>query len=413
MARRTYKRLTAATIKAVATVPGMYPDGDGLYLAVTKAGVASWGFRYSMGGGREHWMGLGPLRHVSLGEARKLADEARRQKGSGIDPLAARRAQRLSRAEEAAKAISFEDCARAYISAHQAGWKNPVHRKQWPSTLERYVYPVFGKVRVQAVDVGMVMQSLEPIWTVKPETAGRVRGRIESVLDWAAARDYRQGDNPARWRGHLENLLPKRSKLSPVQHHPAIAHAELGAFLIDLRRQDGIASRALEFAILTAARTGEVIGATWDEINISERLWTIPAVRMKSGLAHRVPLSKAALKIIESMKAVRVGDWVFPGTTVAQPLSNMSLLKLLSRMGRGDLTVHGFRSTFRNWCAECTNFPHEVAEMALSHAVGDKVEAAYRRGDLLEKREQLAEAWARFCAAPAMAGDVVPLRGTR
>ncbi len=268
---------------------------------------------------------------------------------------------------------------------------------------------MFGDLPVAAVDTALVTKAIEPVWTLKPETASRVRGRIESVLDWAKARGYRAGDNPARWRGHLDNLLPARSKVRRVEHHAALPYGEAAAFMAELRRQEGMAARALEFAILTAARTSEVLGARWGEINIAERLWTVPGERMKAGREHRVPLSDAAMAIIEAMAERRQGEFVFAGAR-GGTLSNMAMLMLLRRMGRGDLTAHGFRSTFRDWAAERTNFPADVAEMALAHTVADKVEAAYRRGDLFAKRRQLAEAWARFCDAPAAAGQVVPLR---
>jgi integrase len=266
---------------------------------------------------------------------------------------------------------------------------------------------------VQAVDVGFVMKVIEPIWAIKPETASRVRGRIESVLDWATARGYRQGENPARWRGHLENLLPKKSKVRRVEHHAALPYAEIAAFMAELRQQEGVAAHALEFAILTAARTGEVIGAKWDEIDPGERLWTVPADRMKAGKEHRVPLSDPALAILEGMRKIRQGDHIFPGGKAGRPISNMAMLMLLRRMGRGDLTAHGFRSSFRDWAAERTTFPAEVAEMALAHTVSDKVEAAYRRGDLFQKRRQLSDAWAQFCVAAPAAGQVVPIRTAR
>jgi integrase len=246
------------------------------------------------------------------------------------------------------------------------------------------------------VDVGLVMKAIEPIWTVKPETAGRVRGRIESILDWATTRGYRTGENPARWRGHLENLLPARSKVRRVEHYAALPYAAIGAFMAQLRQSDGPSARALAFLILTAARTGEVIGARWDEINVAERIWIVSADRMKAGREHRVPLSNAALAIVEKMAAIRAGEYVFPGGKAGRPMSNMALLMLLRRMGRGDLTAHGFRSTFRDWAAERANFPAEVAEMALAHTVSDKVEAAYRRGDLFEKRREIMAAWANF-----------------
>jgi len=250
---------------------------------------------------------------------------------------------------------------------------------------------------------------LEPIWTTKPETAGRVRGRIESVLDWATARGYRQGENPARWRGHLENLLPKKSKVRRVEHHAALPYAEIGTFIAELQQQEGVAARALEFAILTAARTGEVIGAKWDEIDFGERLWTVPTERMKAGKEHRVPLSDAALAVLEEMQKIRSADFVFPGGKSRRSISNMAMAMTLRRLSRGDLTVHGFRSSFRDWAAERTGFPAEVAEMALAHTVSDKVEAAYRRGDLFQKRRQLMEAWTRFCSAPLASATVVSI----
>lgn len=405
---RTIGKLTALAV-AQAKRRGYFCDGGGLFLQVSAAGAKSWVFRFKEGG-RLREMGLGPTYTVSLAEARQKALECRKLRLEGLDPIERRRAVRWQAKLDAAKAISFEECAARYIAAHKAGWRNPKHAAQWPSTLVTYVNPIFGEIPVEAVDVGLVMKALEPIWTEKPETAARVRGRIESILDWATARGYRQGENPARWRGHLENLLPNRSKVRRVEHHAALAYTEIAAFMIELRQQEGIAASALEFAILTAARTGEVIGARWGEINTGERLWTIPAERMKAGKEHRVPLSDAAMAIVEKMAAIRSGDFAFPGAKAQRPLSNMAFLMLLRRMDRGDLTAHGFRSSFRDWAAERTTFPAEVAEMALAHAVSDKVEAAYRRGDLFQKRRQLADAWARFCAAPAGNGAVVPIR---
>jgi integrase len=298
--------------------------------------------------------------------------------------------------------MTYKDCAERYIEAHRAGWKNAKHAAQWGATLDSYVYPIMGKLPVDSVDTGLVMRALEPIWTEKPETASRVRGRIESILDWATVRGHRQGDNPARWRGHLDNLLPARAKVRRVEHHAALPYGDMGAFMAELRQQPGLAARALEFAILTAARTGEVIGATWAEIDLEARVWTIPASRMKAGREHRMPLSEAAMAILNGLP--KGGDQPFR-------MSNMAMLKLLQRMGRKDVTTHGFRSTFSDWCAERTNYPSEVREMALAHTVGDKVEAAYRRGDLFEKRRQLAEAWAKFCATPRPGGGaVVPMR---
>jgi integrase len=404
---RTIGKLTAVAVTQ-AKRRGYYGDGGGLFLQVSINGAKSWVFRFKEGG-RLREMGLGPTHTVSLAEARQKALECRKARLDGHDPIEARKAERMKARLDAAKAMTFEACAERYIAAHKAGWKNDKHAAQWPATLSTYVYPVFGSLPVQAVDVGLVMKAIEPIWTAKPETASRVRGRVESIIDWATARGYRQGENPARWRGHIENLLPKKTKVRRVEHHAALPYPEIAAFMVGLRQQEGVAARALEFAILTAARTGEVIGARWDEINIGERLWTVPAERMKGGREHRVPLSDAALAIVEAMAAIRAGDFVFPGGKANRPLSNMALLMLLRRIGRGELTAHGFRSTFRDWAAERTTSPAEVAEMALAHTVSDKVEAAYRRGDLFQKRRQLADAWAKFCAAATPAGRVVPL----
>jgi len=309
--------------------------------------------------------------------------------------------------------MTFKACAEAYIEAHKAGWRNAKHANQWANTLATYAYPVFGGEPVQAVDVALVTKVLEPIWTTKTETASRVRGRIESVLDWATARGYRKGDNPARWRGHLENLLPRRTKVQRVQHHPALPYAEIGAFLTALRVQEGIAARALEFTILTAARTSETIGAGREEFNQDRTIWTVPDGRIKGGKEHRVPLSPAASAVVKKMLADHNGAFAFPGGKPKKPLSNAGMSAVLDRMGRDDITVHGFRSTFRDWAAETTPFPNEVVEMALAHVIENKAEAAYRRGDLLEKRRPLMEAWAEYCARPApAAGDnVVPIRG--
>jgi integrase len=388
---------------------GYYGDGGGLYLQVSESGAKSWVFRFKQDG-KAREMGLGPVHTVSLAEARLKALDCRRARLDWRDPIEDRKTARAVARLDAAKAVTFQACAERYIAAHKTGWRNVKHAAQWTATLTRYVYPHIGSLPVQAIDVGLVLKAIEPIWAAKPETAGRVRGRIESILDWATARAYRQGENPARWRGHLENLLPRPSKVRRVKHHAALPYPEIASFMAELRQQEGVAAQALEFAILTAARTGEVIGARWSELNLAEGLWTIPTERMKAGKEHRVPLSDAALAIVQTMVRIRQGDFVFPGASPGRPPSNMALLMLLRRMGRADLTAHGFRSTFRDWAAERTNFPAEVAEMALAHSVGDKVEAAYRRSDLFEKRRNLAEAWAKFCATPSGAGQVVPLR---
>jgi len=378
-----------------------------LYLLVSTSLRASWIYRYQ-DNGKKHDHGLGPYPDVSLADARKARLKCDGLRRDGIDPIAARKAARAKAKLDTAKAMTFKDCAAAYIKAHMAGWRNPKHAAQWPNTLAAYVYPVFGSLPVQDVDVGLVMRALEPIWREKPETASRVRGRIENVLDWATARGYRQGENPARWRGHLENLLPKKTKVQRVEHHAALPYAELPEFMVELQRREGVAARALEFLALTAVRTGEVRGAKWSEINLVQRLWTIPAERVKAGREHRVPLSDAAMAILGQMQEIRQSDYVFPGGKVRRPLNHAALLEVLQRMGRSDLTVHGLRSTFRDWTAEQSSFPHEVAEMALGHVVANAVERAYRRGDLFQKRRQVMDAWARFCtAAPAASGKAV------
>jgi integrase len=393
---RTTSRLTVKQVKVLRSKRGMHADGGGLYLAVSKGGSASWVYRYRPAGAvRERYKGLGPLHTITLAEAREAAHECRRLRLQGIDPLATRQTERA-----AVTPMTFKECAEAYIKAHSAGWKNQKHVAQWPSTLTAYVYPVFGDLPVGTIDVGLVMRSLEPIWNEKPETASRVRGRIESILDWATARGYRQGENPARWRGHLENLLPKKAKVRQVAHLAATPYPEIGTFMVKLRRQKGVAARALEFTVLTAARSGEVTGATWEEIDTKAQVWTVPASRMKAGRQHRVPLTGEAM--------IALGE---PGSGLIFPnITDRALRDFLHRMGRTE-TVHGFRSAFSDWCAEQTNFPAEVREMALAHTVSDKVEAAYRRGDLFQKRRQLAEAWSRYCGAPAMPADnLVALR---
>lgn len=396
--------------------PGMHSDGGGLYLQVTEgsdgAPRKSWLFRYAVAG-RERQMGLGPLSDVPLAEARNRATAARELRREGKDPIVEREAARATASLAATKVMSFDDCATAYIAAHRAGWRNVKHASQWTNTIATYCSPVFGKLPVQLVDVGLVMKVVEPLWISKPETAGRLRGRIERILDWAKVRGYRDGENPARWRGHIDQLLPARGKVARVKHHAALPYSELPVFMAQLKDRDAVAARALEFAILTAARTGEVIGAKWDELDLIERVWSIPAERMKGGREHRVPLSGAAMEIVQHMSTIRQNDHVFPGDR-RDALSNMALLMLLRRMERTDITAHGFRSTFRDWVEEQTDSPRAVAEMALSHAIGSAVEAAYRRGDLLEKRRPLMKRWAEYCTAPrAMVKTVTAFRSKR
>jgi integrase len=360
MARQIHRLNTLAVARA--KQPGRYADGGGLCLQVSGAGAKSWIFRYmrgrtEAGRPREREMGLGSLGAVSLAEARQLAQDARKLLAQGTDPLEAREAARAAQRAEEARGLSFEAAAESYIQANAPGWRNPKHRAQWKATLATYAFPTVGGVSVSAVDVGMVVKVLEPIWTEKPETASRVRGRIEAVLDWATARGLRTGDNPARWRGHLSNIFPRRTKVARVKHHEALPYAELAQFVAELRAQDGIASRALEFAILTAARTSEVTGATWQEFNLDGGLWTVPAGRIKAGKEHRVPLSPRALAILRDVAKLRNTEessaYVFPGGRRGKPLSESAMLALLKRMDRAGLTVHGFRSTFRDWSAEC------------------------------------------------------------
>jgi len=396
-------RLTALKVDRTSR-PGMYADGGGLYLRVTEDGTKNWVYRYMLNG-RPRWMGMGPLAIYGLQEARAKALDARRRRHEGVDPIDARKAERMRAQLDAAKSITFRECADAYIKSHRAGWRNSKHAAQWQATLASYAGPVMGALSVQAIDTALVLKVLESIWSEKPETAGRLRGRIEAVLDLAKVRGYREGENPARWRGHLDKLLPPRSKVRRVVHHAALPYAELPGFLVQLREQEGIAARALEFTILTAARTGETIFAQWSEVALLDKIWTVPAERMKAGKIHRVPLSARALAILQEMEALRPpGDadgYVFPGGKAGKSLSNMAFLMLLRRMGRDDLTAHGFRSTFRDWAAERTNFPSEVAEMALAHTVSDKTEAAYNRSDLFERRRRLMQQWATFCTRPA------------
>jgi integrase len=414
---RTIGRLTALKV-AKAKTAGMYSDGGGLYLRVTPDETKNWVFRFMLNR-RPRWMGLGPLHTISLADARIRAGEYRKLRHDGVDPIESRRAERQQASLNAARSITFKECAERYIEAHKAGWRNAKHAAQWESTLATYAEPEIGALSVQAIDTALVTKVLEPIWSTKSETAGRVRGRIEAILDWAKVRGFRVGENPARWRGHLDKLLPARSKVRRVEHHAALAYTDLPAFMETLRAQEGTAARALEFAILTAARTGEVIGVLWDEIDLSEKVWTIPADRMKAGKEHRVPLSPRALAILNDLKPTQENKeteearFVFTGGKRGKPLSNMALLMLLRRMGRDDTTAHGFRSTFRDWTSERTNFPSEVAEMALAHTVADKVEAAYRRGDLFERRRRIMAAWGTFCTTPPKEEtprNVAPLR---
>ena len=403
-------KLNAARMRTL-TKPGTYGDGAGLYLQVRGPGKRSWLYRFKLHG-RAHLMGLGAVDDVSLAEARDAAGAARKLVRQGMNPIDQRRAARAESATQAG--LTFAQVADAYIAAHEPSWRNAKHRQQWRNTLDTYAVPFLGKLPVAQVSVGEVMRVLEPLWREKTETASRLRGRIESVLDYATARGWRTGENPARWRGHLDNLLPARSKVAKVEHHSALPWRQVGAFTAALAQEEGVSALALQFAILTAARTGEVIGARWSEFDMQAATWTVPAERMKAGREHRVPLSDDALDALrEVAKLATKPDpkaFIFPGGKQGKPLSSMALLMLLRRMGRGDLTAHGFRSTFRDWCAEATNYPREVAEAALAHTLRDKTEAAYQRGDLMERRRRLMAEWAAFCARPAATGAVVSPR---
>jgi integrase len=376
--------------------------------------------------GRTRDAGLGPFPAVTLAVARETADKWRKIVASGKDPIERRNEQRAAERVEAAKAMTFDDCSAAYIAAHEAAWRNAKHRQQWTNTLRTYVTPVFGKLPVQSVDVALVLKVIEPMWVTKPETANRVRGRIETVLDWAKARELRTGENPARWRGHLEHMLPPKSKLRKVKHHPALPFNEVGAFMMSLRKRPGIAAAALEFVILNATRTTETLGAAWSEVDLQAKLWIIPGERMKGGEEHRVPLSDAAVAVLKRMEAVRQGDLFFPGGKEGAPLSDAAMATVIDRMNAANkesglpiwvdarvnrpIVPHGFRSSFRDWAAERTAFPREIAEKALAHIVGDETERAYQRGDLLDKRRKLMDAWAAYCAKVETAGaEILPI----
>lgn len=412
MGKRLFQELSSLKIKSL-TKQKYYCDGGGLYFRIREFGVSHWVFRFTSRAGKAREMGLGPYPYVGLAEARERAAEARKTVRDGNDPLELRRDGENAAKFAEAKRITFAECAKQYIKAHRTGWKSDKHAAQWENTLTTYAFPVIGKLLVDSVDTGLAMKIIEPIWTTKTETASRVRGRIESILDWATVRGYRKGDNPARWHGHLESLLPARSAVANVEHHAALPYEETGAFIAELNNQEGVAARALEFTILTAARTNEAIGAKWSEIDMAEKVWTIPAERMKMKREHRVPLSARAVKLLLKLLATKQGEFVFPGMKEGKPLSNMAMLTVLNRMSRNDLTAHGFRSTFRDWAAERTNVPSQVAEMALAHAIGDKVEAAYRRGELFDKRRKLMDSWASYCGMVASVTTVIQINMKR
>ena len=392
--RRLHQRLTPLEVKNLKQ-PGFYPDGDGLYLKVTAKGNKTWHFRFKLAK-KPREMGLGPYPGVSLKQARSNAEEARLLIRKGQDPIEQRKTVRA--AERARGVPTFELFAGEYIEAHAGEWRNAKHRQQWENTLATYAHPVIGNLPVDAITLDHILKILEPIWSTKTETASRVRQRIENVLDAAIAKGLRTAANPARWKGNLKHLLAAPEKTKAVTHHPALPYAELPDFIDALQRVEGLAAKALFFTILTASRTNEVLQAHWPELDFDAALWTIPGARMKAGREHRVPLSEAALAILQPLYECREQDdsYVFPGMKPNKPLSSMSMLMTLRRMQKG-LTVHGFRSTFRDWCAEETHFHPDIAEAALAHVINNKARAAYERGDKLEKRRELMERWADYC----------------
>ncbi len=391
---RAIHRLSAVKVATLKRA-GYYADGGCLYLKVTPTGSKSWIFRFALEG-RKRDAGLGVFPAVSLVKARGLAQRYRELVADGTDPIEARKGEREKARLASAKSMTFEQCAKAYINSHEAGWRSSVHRKQWRRTLAAYVFPVIGTLPVRAIETTLVLKALEPIWREKTDTAARIRGRIEAVLDWAKVRGYRDGENPARWRGHLDHLLPAKSKLVKVKHHAALPYREINSLMARLRCETATSARALELMVLTATRLSEALGARWEENDFNERMWTIRGERMKSGREHRVPLSARSVAILNEMAKVRHNEFVFPGAKQGRPLSRVTLLAQLRKVG-SDHTAHGFRSTFRDWAAEQTRYPREAAELALAHSVGGAVERAYQRGDLIEKRRKLMEAWADYC----------------
>lgn len=404
---RQHSRLSALFIQRTKT-PGRYADGGGLYLQVPDKGNGSWLFRFMLNG-KAREMGLGPVSLVTLAEARLKAIECRTLLLDGVDPIERRLSGKREQLLASAKRMTFDECAASYIKSHRAGWRNAKHANQWENTLTTYASPFIGKLPVQAIDTALVMKVLRPIWEEKPETANRLRSRIELILGWATASGYRSGDNPARWRGHLANLLPSRNSIQATQHHPALPIHQIGSFLEKIGSIPGISARALQFLILTATRTNETLNARWIEIDFAHNTWTIPAERMKAKREHRVPLSSGAILILREIQKESQGEFIFTGRDGLRPLSNMAMLQILRRTGI-EVTVHGFRSTFRDWAAENTNYPREVAEAALAHTLKDKTEAAYRRGDLFMKRQRLMEDWDKFCKMPSPMPSVSHLR---
>jgi integrase len=401
---RTLNRLSTLKVSR-AKRPGLYADGGGLYLRVADGGSKQWIYRY-VTNGRCRDMGIGPVHVLTLAEARERARTASKLRLDGIDPIAYKHEQRGAAIAAAAKAMSFRQCAELFIAEHEKKWTNAKHRSDWETSLVKYAYPVLGEMPVASIDTPLVLKAVKPLWARAPETASRVRGRIENILGWATVHHYRTGDNPARWKGHLEHALPARSEVAEVEHHAALPYKQVGAFVGKLRQDTSVMARCLEFITLTAARLSQATHVTWDEIDLEARVWTVPGSRMKAGKEHKMPLSAAAIAILKKMAAIRHSDYIFPGYKHGRPLGHNGLWALARRVADADITVHGLRSTFRDWAADCTSYPNHVVEMALAHPVGDKVEAAYRRGDLFEKRRRLMDAWAEYCGKQNGSGAV-------
>jgi len=398
------RKYPSARDLAKLTKRGRYAVGNNVYLQISEWGTRSWLLRYRVDGRATH-MGLGPYDLLTLAEARERGHQARRQLLDGVDPLKEKRAAKRERLLAHAHAKTFKECALAYIAAHEAGWRGDHSRRQWIASLERYVFPKIGNLPVADVDLACVLSVVEPIWTLVLETARRVRNRVELILDWATARGLRSGDNPARWRGLLENLLSEQRRAQAVNHLAAVPYQQIGAFMERLRSQEGIAAKALEFLILTASRSSEALGAKWSEID--GNTWTVPASRMKAHKGHRVPLSRRAVELLASLP--HDSDFVFPAVRTGGAPHHRTLIRELQRLDV-KATVHGFRSSFRTWAGERTSFPNHVIELALAHTIGSAVERAYSRGDLLDQRSKLMEAWSEFCDRGAGDGAVVAIR---
>ncbi len=406
---KTINKLSAKKVEHLKE-RGWYADGNGLYLQVSITGSKSWAYRYHSKG-KQQWHGLGAYSKLnSLRKARQAAAECKQLRKDGFDPIEHKKKLALDKELDEAKSLTFKECADQYIDSHKNGWKNAKHASQWVNTLNAYAHPTIGQLPVQSIDIDLILKILEPIWYTKTETASRVRQRIENILDWAIVRNYRQGDNPALWRGRLDKILPKRNKVQKPKHFAAMDYRELPEYFRSIRAKDTIAAKTLAFTILTAARNGEARAITYEELNQDEAIWIIPDDRMKADREHRVPLTGEALAIIDEMATLKrkTDDYVFVGLKAGRPISEAAILKLVKDT-HPTLTVHGFRSTFRDWCAEQTNYPREVAEAALAHSIRDKTEAAYQRGDIFEKRRKLMDSWADYCLNRKETGKVIPI----